>query len=102
MAPKYRDIRSRSGVLGSSRRSWTRICTVKHRGGDGGVNAVDRLESWSERERLETQRARLLAMAEAVQATNYFYREKLRAAGITTARAVIEAWSSVPFTTKAE
>ncbi|MBU6422664.1 MAG: phenylacetate--CoA ligase family protein [Chloroflexota bacterium] len=60
------------------------------------------LQTWTDGERRETQRARLRAMAADVLAGNTFYKEKLGAAGVTRPEQLVAGWDALPFTTKTE
>ena len=66
------------------------------------MTTLDRTETWPETERREAQRSRLLDMGGEILRGNAFYRRKLGDAGIRDARALVDGWGSVPFTTKAE
>jgi len=62
----------------------------------------DPIERWIDTMRRSWQQERLRAMLDDVLATNPFYRSKLTAANVRGARAALDAWHEVPFTTKAE
>lgn len=66
------------------------------------MSANERVQTWTEAERREAQRARLLAMAGDVLAGNTFYKEKLGEAGVTRPDQLVTGWTSLPFTTKPE